>query len=36
VIELAFLEDFVEGSEHCEITAAGTPCRVIGGDGFLG
>ncbi len=36
VFELAFLEDFVERSEHCEIAAAGTPGRVIGGDGFLG
>src|SRR5206468_9483139 len=36
VIELAFLEHFVEGSEHGEIAAAGTPCRVIGGDGFFG
>jgi len=36
VIELAFLEDFVERSEHREIAAAGTPCREIGGDGFLG
>src|SRR5439155_15267257 len=36
VFELAFLEDFVERGQHCEIAAAGTPCRVIGGDGFLG
>jgi hypothetical protein len=36
VIELAFLEDFVKGSEHGEIAAAGTPGGVIGGDGFLG
>jgi len=36
VIELAFLEDFVERSEHGEIATAGTPGRVIGGDGFPG
>src|SRR3977135_345710 len=36
VIELAFLEDFVEGSEHGEIAAAWTPSRVIGSDGFFG
>ena len=36
VIELAFLEHLVERSEHCEIAAARTPCREIGGDGFLG
>ena len=36
VIELAFLEDLVIGSENGEVAAAGTPGRVIGGDGFLG
>src|SRR5437762_9407956 len=36
VIELAFLEHFVERSQHSEIAATGTPCREIGGDGFLG
>jgi hypothetical protein len=36
VIELAFLEDFVERGEHREIAAAGAPGRVIGGDGLLG
>src|SRR4029077_5303527 len=30
VFELALLEHFVERSEHCEIAAARTPCRVIG------
>jgi hypothetical protein len=36
VIELAFLEDFVEGGENGEIAAARAPGGVIGGDGFLG
>ena len=36
VIELPFLDDFVIGSEHGEVAAAGAPGRVIGGDGFLG
>jgi len=36
VIELPFLDDFVIGSEHGEIAAAGTPGGVIGGDGFFG
>lgn len=36
MIELFFLENFVEGREHGEITAAWAPCWVIGGDGFLG
>ena len=36
VIELPFLEDFVIGGEHGEVAAAGTPGRVVGGDGFLG
>src|SRR2546423_14480083 len=35
VIELAFLEDFVKRGENGEIAAAGTPCRVIGGDWLL-
>src|SRR5205814_1302949 len=35
VIDLAFLEDLVIGSEHGEVAAARTPGRVIGGDGFL-
>ena len=36
VLDLAFLEDFVIGGEDGEVAAAGTPRRVIGGDGFLG
>ena len=36
VIELPFLDDFVIGSEHGEVAAAGAPRRVVGGDGFLG
>src|SRR5205807_2490366 len=36
VIELAFLDDFVEGSQNGEIAAAGTPGGMIGGDRFLG
>jgi hypothetical protein len=36
VIEVAFLEDFVERGEHREIAAARTPGRVIGGNGFFG
>ncbi len=36
VIELPFLDDFVIGGEHGEVAAAGTPGRVVGGDGFLG
>src|SRR5689334_17312333 len=35
VIEVAFLEHFVERSEHREIAAAGTPGRMIGRDRFL-
>jgi hypothetical protein len=30
VIELPFLDDFVIGSEHGEVAAAGAPGRVIG------
>ncbi len=36
VIELPFLDDFVIGGEDGEVAAAGTPRRVVGGDGFLG
>ncbi len=36
VLELAFLEDLVIGGEHGEVAAAGTPGRVVGGEGFLG
>ena len=36
MIELSFLDDFVIGGEHGEVAAAGTPGRVVGGDGFLG
>ena len=36
MIELALLEDLVEGSEHGEIAAPRTPRGVIGGDGFFG
>src|SRR6266699_1379115 len=36
VIELPFLEDFVERSQHSEIAAARTPWRVIRSDRFLG
>ncbi len=32
VIEISFLENFVEGSEHGEIAATRTPGGVIGGD----
>ena len=34
-MKLPFLEDLVERGEYCEIAAAGTPRRVIGGDRFL-
>ena len=34
VIELAFLEHLVIGSENGEVTAARAPGRVIGGDGL--
>jgi hypothetical protein len=36
VIELPFLEDFVERSQDSEIAAARTPCWVIRSDSFLG
>src|SRR5437660_3702107 len=36
VIELAFLDDFVEGSQNGKVTATRAPSRVIGGDGFFG
>jgi hypothetical protein len=36
VIELAFLENFVERGEHGEIAATRTPGGVIGSDGFFG
>ena len=36
VLELAFLEDLVEGRQNREIAAAGAPGWVIGGDGFFG
>ena len=36
VVDLAFLEDFVIGSEDREVAAAGTPGGVVGGDGFFG
>src|SRR5256885_1189795 len=36
VIDLAFLEDLVIGSEHGEIAATGTPGRVIGRYRLLG
>src|SRR5438105_1201479 len=35
VLEISFLEDFVERSEHGEIATTRTPCRMVGGDGFL-
>src|SRR4029077_10682713 len=35
VLELAFLDHFVEGGEHGEIATPGTPGRVIGGNRFL-
>jgi hypothetical protein len=36
VIELAFLEDFVERSQDGEIAAAWAPGWMIGRDGFFG
>src|SRR5207237_7913438 len=35
VIEIAFLENFVEGSQNRKVTTTRTPCWMIGGDGFL-
>src|SRR5450432_1076630 len=35
VRNLAFLQHLVIAGEHGEIAAAGTPRRVIGGDGFF-
>ncbi len=36
VLEITFLQDFVERGEDRKISAAGTPRRVIRGDGFFG
>ena len=36
VIELAFLEDLVKGSQNRKVSTTRTPGRVIGGDGFFG
>jgi hypothetical protein len=36
VIDLAFLQDLVIAGENGEVAAAGTPRRVIGGNGFFG
>jgi hypothetical protein len=36
VLNLAFLQDFVIGSENGEVTATGAPGRVVGSNRFLG
>src|SRR5581483_9535235 len=36
VLEISFLENFVERSEHGEIAAARAPGRMIGGDCLFG
>jgi hypothetical protein len=36
MFDVAFLKHLIERGQHSEISAAGTPGGVIGGDGFLG
>ncbi len=36
VLELAFLEDLVEGRQNREVAAAGAPGGMVGGNSFLG